>query len=195
MFSGGFNMKNKEKLPTIIWETGLFMLFSSIAFVLYILLNIFMKYSISNNYIWGICIFVIISFFQLIMNRGWRHVSEISARFLLDSLPGRQMEIEAELNSGNITEDDAKKKKYELQKKIDLVNSVDGCTGFFSRISKIITISLICIAIIFLTINGLKLFIIDNKYIMAIIIYGIVSELIFIVIQLYTTIIITKTMK
>ncbi|GHU81371.1 hypothetical protein FACS189468_3830 [Spirochaetia bacterium] len=186
-------MKNNEKLPNVIWGIGLFMVCSSIAFVLYILLlNIFMDYNVPNNYIEGIFSFVISSIVQYITNCDWRQSNEKFTQFML---PGKQMEIEVELNNGNITKEDAKNKQCVLQKKADLAASFNACSGFFSKISKTITISLICIIIIFLTIDGLKIFIIDSKYIMAIIIYGIVTELMFFVIQFYTVIIINRIIK
>jgi flagellar biosynthesis protein FlhA len=104
----------------------------------------------------------------------------------LDSLPGKQMAIEAELDSEIITAEEAKIRKDELQKEVDLFGSFDVCSKIFSKIGKIITISLICIIMLFLIINGLKIFEIDNKYIIAIIIYGIVSELLLILVPLFT---------
>ncbi|GHV17188.1 hypothetical protein FACS189493_4360 [Spirochaetia bacterium] len=179
----------KRQLKILSFGLLLFLTTIPSAFVLYILLKISMDYNTSNNHIWEICTFVVISIFQLIASHGWRYINAVRARFMLDSMYGRQMEIEAELNNGNISKEDAENKKYELGKELDLYGNVDGYSGLFLRISKIITIILVCIAIIFLTINGLKIFIIDNKYIMAIIIYGIVLEFIFSIIQLYASII------
>ncbi|EIA23189.1 flagellar biosynthesis protein FlhA, partial [Candidatus Arthromitus sp. SFB-3] len=67
-----------------------------------------------GNYIVGVIIFLIIVIIQfLVITNGSGRVSEVSARFTLDAMPGKQMSIDADLNSGIISEEEAKKEKKE----------------------------------------------------------------------------------
>jgi len=185
-------MKYNEKFPVFIMALGHFVVFSNIAIVLYVLLSIFMKQNIPNNYIWGICILIIISIFQLLLNNWLKRINGISVRFSLDSLPGKQMAIAAELNSGSISEDEFKNKNNELQKEIELFNSISDYSRYFSKISKVTTISLIGIIAIFLLINGLKIFYINDNYIFSIIKYGLITQILLILPSVYVSMIIIK---
>jgi flagellar biosynthesis protein FlhA len=156
--------------------------FFNIAVILSIVLNIFMEFYIPNNYMLAIYAFEVISLFQFVVNLHWKHVCETSARFLLDSLSGKQLTIFEESNKGNITEEEASSKKDEMQGKVDLICSIVDCSRFFSNINRIVTISLICVEMAFSVINGLGIYVMD-KYIIIIIIYGIATQLIFLIVQ------------
>lgn len=111
-----------------------------------------------KNYIVGIILFVIIMIVQLVViTNGSGRVSEVSARFTLDAMPGKQMAIDSDLNSGLITEEDARKRRKDLQREADFYGSMDGASKFVKGdaiASLLITmINLIGGAIIF-SVNG-----------------------------------------
>ncbi|KRL99149.1 flagellar biosynthesis protein FlhA [Liquorilactobacillus satsumensis] len=84
-----------------------------------------------SNYIVGIILFVIIMIVQLVVvTNGAGRVSEVSARFTLDAMPGKQMAIDSDLNSGLITEQDARKRRKDLQREADFYGSMDGASKF-----------------------------------------------------------------
>ena len=81
----------------------------------------------------GIIIFVIIVAVQfIVITKGSTRVAEVAARFTLDSLPGKQMAIEAEYNSGVITEEEAHVRKHELEREVDFYGAMDGASKFVS---------------------------------------------------------------
>src|SRR5699024_10698858 len=84
-----------------------------------------------NNYIVGIILFIIIMIVQIVVvTNGASRVSEVSARFTLDAMPGKQMAIDSDLNSGLITEQEAKKQRKDLQREADFYGSMDGASKF-----------------------------------------------------------------
>ncbi|HOJ99055.1 MAG TPA: flagellar biosynthesis protein FlhA [Termitinemataceae bacterium] len=81
----------------------------------------------------GFVIFIVIIAVQaIVITKGATRVAEVAARFALDALPGKQMAIEAEYNSGAITEEEAHKKKMELQREADFYGAMDGASKFVS---------------------------------------------------------------
>ena len=81
----------------------------------------------------GFIIFVIIIAVQfIVITKGATRVAEVAARFTLDALPGKQMAIEAEYNSGAITEEVASVKKRDLQREVDFYGAMDGASKFVS---------------------------------------------------------------
>ncbi len=81
----------------------------------------------------GIVIFTILIAVQfIVITKGSSRVSEVSARFALDALPGKQMAIEAEFNSGAITEEELVHRRRELQREVDFYGSMDGASKFVS---------------------------------------------------------------
>ena len=84
-----------------------------------------------SNYIVGIILFVIIMVVQLVVvTNGAGRVSEGTARFTLDAMPGKQMAIDSDLNAGLITEADARKRRKDLQREADFFGSMDGASKF-----------------------------------------------------------------
>ncbi len=84
-----------------------------------------------NNYIVGAIIFIIITIIQMVVvTNGASRVSEVSARFTLDAMPGKQMAIDADLNAGLITEDEAKKRRKDLQREASFYGAMDGASKF-----------------------------------------------------------------
>ncbi len=81
----------------------------------------------------GVVIFIIIIIVQfMVITKGATRVAEVAARFSLDALPGKQMSIEAEYNSGALTEEEARKKKEDLQKEVNFYGAMDGASKFIS---------------------------------------------------------------
>ena len=84
-----------------------------------------------NNYIVGAIIFIIIIIVQIVVvTNGASRVSEVTARFTLDAMPGKQMAIDADLNSGLIDEDTAKQRRLDLQREANFYGSMDGASKF-----------------------------------------------------------------
>ena len=91
----------------------------------------FGSFVVRGNYVVGLIIFLIIVLVQfLVITNGSSRVSEVSARFSLDSLPGKQMSIDADLNSGLINERTAKRRRLELQQEMDFYGAMDGASKF-----------------------------------------------------------------
>ncbi|HOX18232.1 MAG TPA: FHIPEP family type III secretion protein, partial [Spirochaetales bacterium] len=81
----------------------------------------------------GFVIFVVIIAVQaIVITKGATRISEVAARFTLDGLPGKQMAIEAEYNSGAITEEEARRRKEEVQREVDFYGQMDGASKFVS---------------------------------------------------------------
>ncbi len=81
----------------------------------------------------GLIIFIIIIAVQfVVITKGATRVAEVAARFTLDSLPGKQMAIEAEYNSGALSEEEANRRKNDLQREVDFYGAMDGASKFVS---------------------------------------------------------------
>lgn len=91
----------------------------------------FGSFLIGGDYVVGIFVFAILMIINLIVvTKGAGRVSEVSARFTLDALPGKQMAIDADLNAGLITPEDAKKRRVEVATEADFYGSMDGSSKF-----------------------------------------------------------------
>ena len=91
----------------------------------------FGDFVVGGNYAVGLVVFailVIINF--VVVTKGAGRVSEVSARFTLDALPGKQMAIDADLNSGLITQDEARARRLETSAEADFYGSMDGASKF-----------------------------------------------------------------
>ncbi len=94
-------------------------------------INAFGHFVIGGNFIVGFVVFlilVIVNFVVII--QGANRVAEVAARFTLDALPGRQMSIDADLNAGVITEEEAKKERREIGRQADFYGAMDGASKF-----------------------------------------------------------------
>lgn len=84
-----------------------------------------------NNYVVGAIIFIIIVIVNMVVvTAGSGRVAEVSARFTLDAMPGKQMAVDADLNSGLITEDQAKQRREDLQREANFYGAMDGASKF-----------------------------------------------------------------
>jgi flagellar biosynthesis protein FlhA len=91
----------------------------------------FGSFLIGGDYVVGIFVFSILVIINLIVvTKGAGRVSEVSARFTLDALPGKQMAIDADLNAGLITPDEAKARRIEVSTEADFYGSMDGSSKF-----------------------------------------------------------------
>lgn len=86
---------------------------------------------IGGNYAVGIVVFMILIVINfVVVTKGAGRIAEVSARFTLDAMPGKQMAIDADLNSGFIDQDQARKRREEVTSEADFYGSMDGATKF-----------------------------------------------------------------
>ena len=91
----------------------------------------FGNFVIGDNIIVGFVIFLIIALVQfIVITKGAERVAEVSARFTLDAMPGKQMAIDADLNAGLITEEEAKRRRKDVQRYADFYGAMDGASKF-----------------------------------------------------------------
>lgn len=84
-----------------------------------------------NDLVVGFIIFILITLVNfLVITRGSERVAEVAARFTLDAMPGKQMAIDADLNSGLINESDAKERRKKVQREADFYGAMDGASKF-----------------------------------------------------------------
>lgn len=91
----------------------------------------FGAFLIGGDYIVGLFVFAVLMIINLVViTKGAGRVSEVSARFTLDALPGKQMAIDADLNAGLLTADEAKARRQEVATEADFYGSMDGASKF-----------------------------------------------------------------
>ncbi len=91
----------------------------------------FGDFVIGDNIVIGFVIFLIIALVQfIVITKGSERVAEVSARFTLDAMPGKQMAIDADLNAGLITEEEAKIRRKDIQRYADFYGAMDGASKF-----------------------------------------------------------------
>ncbi|MCF8009907.1 MAG: flagellar biosynthesis protein FlhA [Clostridiales bacterium] len=95
------------------------------------IISAFGDFVVGGNFIVGFIVFIIITVVQfVVIVSGAGRVAEVSARFTLDAMPGKQMSIDAEFNSGLISETEARNKRETLQKEADFFGAMDGANKF-----------------------------------------------------------------
>ncbi|MCU7836198.1 MAG: flagellar biosynthesis protein FlhA [gamma proteobacterium symbiont of Taylorina sp.] len=86
---------------------------------------------IGGNYAVGLVVFIILIIINfMVVTKGAGRVAEVSARFALDSMPGKQMAIDADMNQGLIDQDEAKRRREEVSREADFYGSMDGASKF-----------------------------------------------------------------
>ncbi len=91
----------------------------------------FSHFLVGGNYAIGIVVFVILTIINfVVITKGAGRIAEVSARFTLDAMPGKQMAIDADLNAGLIGEDEARKRRSEIAEEADFFGSMDGASKF-----------------------------------------------------------------
>lgn len=88
-------------------------------------------YVIRGNYVMGLVVFLILIIVQfIVVTNGAQRVAEVAARFTLDSMPGKQMSIDADLNMGSISQDEAKLRRSQIEKEANFYGAMDGASKF-----------------------------------------------------------------
>ncbi|MEP7305648.1 MAG: flagellar biosynthesis protein FlhA [Acidobacteriota bacterium] len=94
----------------------------------------FGQFVVGGNYVVGIVVFLVLIVIQfMVINHGAVRISEVTARFTLDAMPGRQMAIDADLNAGHINEIEARTRRERVRKEADFYGSMDGAVRFTQR--------------------------------------------------------------
>ena len=125
--------------PSLLLITTLFRLALNVSSTRLILLEgyagevitSFGNFVVGGNAVVGFIIFVILIIIQfIVITRGAERVAEVSARFTLDAMPGKQMAIDADLNQGAITDAEASKRRIKIQREADFYGAMDGASKF-----------------------------------------------------------------
>ena len=141
------NPINFSAFPSILLLTTLFRLSLNIASTRLILLDgaqgfsaagdvisAFGQFVVGGNYAVGIIIFLVLIIIQyVVINHGAVRISEVTARFTLDALPGKQLSIDADLNAGIIDQEEAKERRAQVSKEADFYGAMDGAIRFTQR--------------------------------------------------------------
>jgi flagellar biosynthesis protein FlhA len=91
----------------------------------------FGEFVIGGNYAVGVIVFAILTIINfIVVTKGAGRISEVTARFTLDAMPGKQMAIDADLNAGLITQDEARTRRAEVRQEADFYGSMDGASKF-----------------------------------------------------------------
>ncbi|CAM3763361.1 flagellar biosynthesis protein FlhA [Nocardioides zeicaulis] len=94
-------------------------------------IDTFGHFVVGGSLIVGLIVFAILLVIQfVVITKGAERVAEVGARFTLDAMPGKQMAIDADLNSGLIDEDEARKRRHEVHAEADFYGSMDGASKF-----------------------------------------------------------------
>lgn len=94
----------------------------------------FGNFVVGGNYVVGIVIFLVLLAIQyVVINHGAVRISEVTARFTLDAMPGKQMSIDSDLNSGLIDEQEARRRRKELSQEAEFYGAMDGASRFTQR--------------------------------------------------------------
>ena len=125
--------------PSLLLITTLFRLALNVSSTRLILLEgyagevitSFGNFVVGGNAVIGFIMFVILIIIQfIVITRGAERVAEVSARFTLDAMPGKQMAIDADLNQGAITDAEASKRRVKIQREADFYGAMDGASKF-----------------------------------------------------------------
>ncbi|UUY04773.1 flagellar biosynthesis protein FlhA [Svornostia abyssi] len=125
--------------PSLLLLTTLFRLAINISVTRLILLEgdaghvveAFGNFVVGGNVVVGLIIFVVLIVIQfMVITAGAGRVAEVGARFTLDAMPGKQMAIDADLNNGQITEEEARTRRDDIQREADFFGSMDGASKF-----------------------------------------------------------------
>ncbi|AOU98458.1 flagellar biosynthesis protein FlhA [Acidihalobacter yilgarnensis] len=157
----------------------------------------FGDFVVGGNYAVGLVVFtilVVINF--VVVTKGAGRVSEVSARFTLDAMPGKQMAIDADLNAGLITQDDARTRREEVVREADFYGSMDGASKFVrgDAIAGIIIlfVNIIGGLVIGMVQHGMSLQSATHNYVLLTIGDGLVAQIPSLLLSTATAIIVTR---
>ncbi|MCR4649133.1 MAG: flagellar biosynthesis protein FlhA [Lachnospiraceae bacterium] len=154
----------------------------------------------SGNLIVGVVIFIILIIIQfVVINKGSERVAEVTARFTLDAMPGKQMAIDADLNTGAITDEEAKVRREKIQQEASFFGSMDGAVKYVkgdATAGIIITgVNVVGGIALGVMMQGMEFNDALNKYVILTIGDGLVSQIPSLLISLSTGILVTKGSK
>jgi len=157
----------------------------------------FGDFIVSGNYAVGLFVFSILVIINLVViTKGAGRVSEVSARFTLDALPGKQMAIDADLNAGILSPEEAKERREEVAKEADFYGSMDGASKFVKGDAiagiLILAINVIGGLIIGLLQHNLSIGLAAQSYILLAIGDGLVAQIPSLLLSIATAIIVTR---
>ena len=128
-----------SSFPSLLLLTTMFRLAINVSVTRLILLEgdaghlveAFGKFVVGGNVVVGLVIFLILIVIQfVVVTNGAGRVAEVAARFTLDAMPGKQMAIDADLNAGQITDEQAKQRREEIAEEADFYGAMDGASKF-----------------------------------------------------------------
>lgn len=191
--------------PTILLITTVFRLSLNISTTRGILstgyagsvIETFGQFVMGGDPVVGFIIFIIIVLVNfLVITKGSERVSEVAARFTLDAMPGKQMSIDADLNTGAITDEEAKIRRANVQREADFFGAMDGATKFVKgdAIISIITALVNLIGgVVIGMINGGDINSILSTYTLATVGDGLCSQIPALLISVATGMVVTRT--
>ena len=192
-------------LPSLLLTLTLFRLSLNISATRLILLDghagqviqQFGEFVIRGNPVVGFIIFIILVLVQfIVITKGAERVSEVAARFTLDAMPGKQMSIDADLNAGMITEQQARDRRKAIQQEADFYGAMDGSTKFVKgdAIAAIIILFINIIGgfIMGVAMQGMPLLEALHKYTLLTIGEGLVSQIPALLISTATGLVVTR---
>ncbi len=161
-------------------------------------INSFGNFVVQGNYVVGFIVFIILVIIQfVVITKGATRISEVAARFTLDAMPGKQMAIDADLNAGIISEQEARTRREEISREADFHGSMDGASKFVrgDAIAGILItlINIIGGFIIGIAINGMSLTDALRTYSLLSIGDGLVTQIPALLISTASGIIVTRT--
>lgn len=194
-------------LPTLLLLTTLFRLALNLSSTKLILGNngdagevirTFGNFVIAGNLVVGVVAFIIIVAIQfIVITKGAERVSEVAARFTLDAMPGKQMAIDADLNTGAIDEATARARRSDIQREADFYGAMDGASKFVKGdaiLSIIITIvNIVGGLIVGVTMGGMEMGDAVNVYTLATVGDGLVGQIPALLISTSTGIVVTRS--
>jgi flagellar biosynthesis protein FlhA len=157
----------------------------------------FGDFIVSGNYAVGLFVFAILVIINLVViTKGAGRVSEVSARFTLDALPGKQMAIDADLNAGILSPEEAKERRADVAKEADFYGSMDGASKFVKGDAiagiLILVINVVGGLIIGLVQHDLSIGVAAQSYILLAIGDGLVAQIPSLLLSIATAIIVTR---
>ena len=199
---------NMSSFPTLLLMTTLFRISLNVGSTRNILLKgeagnvvqAFGEFVGGGNLIVGGIVFLILIIVQfIVINKGSERVSEVTARFTLDAMPGKQMAIDADLNTGAITDEQAKERRQKIQDESTFFGAMDGASKYVkgdATAGLIITvINFVGGLAIGVMSQGLEMTEALQKYSILTIGDGLVSQIPSLVISLSTGVLVTKVSK
>ena len=152
-----------------------------------------------NDIVIGAIVFIVLVLIQfMVINKGTERIAEVTARFTLDAMPGKQMAIDADLNTGTITEKEARERRNKIQEESSFFGAMDGATKYVkgdATAGLIITLINIVGGTIMGVTGGLEIMDALQEYAVLTIGDGLVSQIPSMLISLSTGILVTKGSK